>query len=249
MASTVDELLYISVDVWHPSCWTLETTRDTDVGLYGHGTAESEGLDAAVGAFTAYGDSTAALDSFLATARESSLTETLSIVSRGGPKTCGSTTRTVLAEFDPLPSIRRAFTDRGFVHYGPTRHEAGREIRSLVTRGERSTVRHTLERIETEYDADVEVTQISPIESRPDGHPFDPSGVPFDPFSIDADRLSPRQREAFRLARSRGYYGYPRRVTARELATELDITKTTFLEHLRKAEAKLLPPVATSRRE
>jgi predicted DNA binding protein len=47
----------------------------------------------------------------------------------------------------------------------------------------------------------------------------------------------------FLFAREHGYYEWPRNVTARELAEEFDITKTTFLEHLRKAESKLLTAV------
>ena len=58
--------------------------------------------------------------------------------------------------------------------------------------------------------------------------------------SLPEDGLSPRQREVFQLAQSRGYYEYPRKVTAQELADEMDITKSTLLEHLRKAEQKLM---------
>jgi len=51
--------------------------------------------------------------------------------------------------------------------------------------------------------------------------------------------LSERQREVFKLARRRGYYEWPREVSATELAEELDVSKATALEHLRKAEAKI----------
>ena len=50
------------------------------------------------------------------------------------------------------------------------------------------------------------------------------------------------EREAFETARTDGYYEWPREATTRELAAELDVSKTTYLEHLRKAEAKLLNP-------
>jgi predicted DNA binding protein len=43
-------------------------------------------------------------------------------------------------------------------------------------------------------------------------------------------------------ARNAGYYEWPREASTRELADELDVSKTTLLEHLRKAEAKLLDP-------
>lgn len=56
------------------------------------------------------------------------------------------------------------------------------------------------------------------------------------------DTLTRSQREAFELAREEGYYRWPREVSTRELAAEMDISKTTLLEHLRKAESKLLDP-------
>jgi predicted DNA binding protein len=58
--------------------------------------------------------------------------------------------------------------------------------------------------------------------------------------TICMDGLSPRQREAFQLARARGYYEYPRDVCAQELADEFGVSRTTFLEHLRKAEREQL---------
>lgn len=240
MGSAGGELLHVTVDIWHPSCWTLETTRDVDAGLLGHGTTV-RGSDAA-GGFTLYGESRDALDVLVASVRESSLTDTLTVVSpsaTGAAAALGPATRTVLVEFDPVPSIRRAFTSHGFVHYGPTRHEDGREQRSFLARTDRGSVRRTLDDIEAAYDADVQLTRIAAI-SEQRGPAVGPrtagSGSP-------GDRLSERQREAFRLARARGYYEYPRQITARDLAADLDISKTTFLEHLRKAEAKLLDAI------
>jgi predicted DNA binding protein len=58
----------------------------------------------------------------------------------------------------------------------------------------------------------------------------------------DLPALSARQREVFELARARGYYEWPRAVSATDLAEEVGVAKATVLEHLRKAEAKLLGP-------
>ncbi|WP_101297285.1 helix-turn-helix domain-containing protein [Halegenticoccus soli] len=52
--------------------------------------------------------------------------------------------------------------------------------------------------------------------------------------------LTARQREVIEHAFSRGYFRWPREATSEELAADLDISRATFLEHLRKAEAKLL---------
>ncbi|MWV65098.1 bacterio-opsin activator [Halorubrum sp. JWXQ-INN 858] len=52
--------------------------------------------------------------------------------------------------------------------------------------------------------------------------------------------LSRRQQEAVETAIEAGYYDWPRGADAETVASELGITHPTFLEHLRKAEKKLL---------
>ncbi|XVH33509.1 helix-turn-helix domain-containing protein (plasmid) [Haloferacaceae archaeon DSL9] len=52
--------------------------------------------------------------------------------------------------------------------------------------------------------------------------------------------LSKRQLEVVRAALANGYYDWPRESDAQAIASELEITHPTFLEHLRKAEKKLL---------
>lgn len=53
--------------------------------------------------------------------------------------------------------------------------------------------------------------------------------------------LPPAQKKALYLARSMGYYSYPRKTNLDELAKIQGVSKSTFRENLRKAEAKLLP--------
>ncbi|WP_228546148.1 helix-turn-helix domain-containing protein [Halegenticoccus tardaugens] len=52
--------------------------------------------------------------------------------------------------------------------------------------------------------------------------------------------IPPRQREFLNAAAERGYFEIPRQVTLEDLADEMDITKTTASNHLRKAERKLI---------
>lgn len=54
------------------------------------------------------------------------------------------------------------------------------------------------------------------------------------------DRLTERQWEVLRTAFDAGYYQRPRERTGEEIAAELDIAPTTFQEHLRAAERKLV---------
>lgn len=59
--------------------------------------------------------------------------------------------------------------------------------------------------------------------------------------------LSERQHEVVKAALEAGYYDWPRKAEAKEIAEKLDITHPTFLEHLRKAEKKLIEQALNSR--
>ena len=52
--------------------------------------------------------------------------------------------------------------------------------------------------------------------------------------------LSSRQSEVIKHAYEAGYFDWPRRADAETLADQLDISHSTFLEHLRKAEKKVI---------
>ena len=60
------------------------------------------------------------------------------------------------------------------------------------------------------------------------------------PIEGPAALLSSRQQEVISLAHAEGYFDWPRNTELEPLAEKLDISHTTFLEHLRKAEAKIL---------
>ena len=51
--------------------------------------------------------------------------------------------------------------------------------------------------------------------------------------------LTPAQEDAIRTAHRMGYFGVPKAVTASEVAAELEIGKTAFLERLRRGQAAL----------
>jgi len=53
--------------------------------------------------------------------------------------------------------------------------------------------------------------------------------------------LTEKQFEIFQLACDYGYYDIPKKITIDELAERTGIAPSTLAEHLRKAEAKLLP--------
>ncbi len=55
--------------------------------------------------------------------------------------------------------------------------------------------------------------------------------------------LTDKQLEALVLALDNGYYRVPKKVTTEEIANKLKLPRTTFEEHLRKAESKVLRAV------
>ena len=56
-------------------------------------------------------------------------------------------------------------------------------------------------------------------------------------------KLSPHQKQALELAYQEGYYAYPRKISVTALARKAKISLSTFQEHLRKAELRLLPAI------
>ncbi|MEY7850559.1 helix-turn-helix domain-containing protein [Natrarchaeobius sp. A-rgal3] len=57
---------------------------------------------------------------------------------------------------------------------------------------------------------------------------------------VDRSALTDRQREVLETAHRMGYFDHPKRANAGEVAEELEITGTTFAEHVAAAQTKLL---------
>ena len=55
--------------------------------------------------------------------------------------------------------------------------------------------------------------------------------------------LTRRQREVLAEAKRCGYYSYPRGISAVELARRVGVSKATLLEHIRKAEVRVMDTV------
>jgi len=60
---------------------------------------------------------------------------------------------------------------------------------------------------------------------------------------VDRGRLTDRQREVLETAHRMGYFDHPKGANAGEVAAELDISRSTFAEHLAAAQSKLLDAV------
>lgn len=226
--------LQLTLKVWHPGCWSIEVTEDRPGGLLAHAVYRtSDGNVRSL--FTAYGDTKAEVDALVDAIRDSAHTlSVLELEERYGSSVstpeAGRVARELFVEEAPDHSVNDAFVSRGFLHDQPIRIVDGVEFWPVFYRGSRAEVEAALAEIRDEHHADIEVTRISS------------SGPPQGSTPRRIDRLSEAQREAYELARAEGYYSWPRKITVRDLAEKQDISKTTFLEHLRKAESKLLDP-------
>jgi hypothetical protein len=225
-----DGAMRLTVEVWHPDCWVLETSRQTAAGLLSYG-CFSRVDGTTTSAFTLYADEVSVIDAAVDVLTDARAVYTVAEMVRdyrnGVPKP-GNATREFLIDHDGTTQIYGAFTERGFFPAEPVDTRSNTEVWTFLTHHRRDRIDSLLEEIETENNASVTVTSITET----------PTVWRTTPLPVD--RLSSRQREVFRLARTSGYYDHPRRTTADELAAELGITSSTVHEHLRKAEAKLL---------
>ena len=55
--------------------------------------------------------------------------------------------------------------------------------------------------------------------------------------------LSKKQYDAFNLAVNKGYYKFPKEIDLKSLAKLMKISYSTYQEHLKRAESKLLPSI------
>jgi predicted DNA binding protein len=181
--------------------------------------------------FTGYGETEAAVEQLVETARDSRLTDSVRELSVNFSDRFvsmpGRATQELLVEYPTERSIYEPFVSREFVPGTTVDIHDGREYWQVVIDEARTEIQRRLDGVRAEMDADVEVRRI--ISSSSMGSDEGTSGD-----------LSHQQSRVLRHAFDRGYYEWPRQVTAADLADDLDISKSTVLEHLRKAESKVL---------
>ncbi|AHB65143.1 bacterio-opsin activator [Haloarcula hispanica N601] len=66
---------------------------------------------------------------------------------------------------------------------------------------------------------------------------------PVDSILVDRSKLTDRQQEVLETAVEMGYFEYPKGANAGDVASELDISVSTFAEHLAAAQTKLLDSI------
>jgi predicted DNA binding protein len=68
-----------------------------------------------------------------------------------------------------------------------------------------------------------------------------------DPVRVDRGRLTDRQYEVLQTAYEMGYFERPKGANASEIAAALDISVATLVEHLSRAQTKVLDSLLTER--
>jgi hypothetical protein len=220
----------LTLKVWHPDCWTLRSTATADAGLIAHGVYQTD--DVMNTRVTAYADARENIDDLVEAIEASPLTQGVTEIHEYfnpsvRTSAAGNATQELLVEYESSHSIYDAFISRGFVPDSEIRIHDGNEYWTVIISEDRSRIQDRLDEIRDEMSADVEVEGMKCPETQTCG-------------ASPKSTLSERQREVFELAQRRGYYSWPRQTSASDLADDLDVSKTTLLEHLRKAESKLL---------
>jgi len=128
-------------------------------------------------------------------------------------------------------SIVQRFEEHNCLYQPPTVHRHGWEQYQLIAFDE-ADIRALYD--DLDEDRDIEVLAKTGLEQRQihDGLVA--------PIAQLFDGLTDRQLAAVRLALDNGYYEQPRKASISELAEQTSVARSTFEEHLRKAENKLL---------
>lgn len=128
-------------------------------------------------------------------------------------------------------SLIARFEAHNCLYMPPTVYQQGWEHYTVTAFDDRD-VRQLLGDLDA--DRDIKVVSTRPIESRRVSH-----GLYMTTDSLFGG-LTARQLEALRIALDNGYFDQPRGASVEELAHHSNVSRSTFEEHLRKAQNKLI---------
>lgn len=227
----------LTLTLWHPNCWAIESTERAGGGVLAHAVYDTPKTapETVNGLFTAFGDTNREVKNLLAAIRESEYAgEVLELQERFGraPDVPGNAVREFFLEYDPNDMMCPTLLRHGFVHSAPVRIRDGREEWQVCFTGDRSEIETALDEVRADTGAELSVSSVTTADGETDRTERDRR----------LDSLTLAQRDVFEQAREAGYYQWPRGCSARELADRVGLSKTTLLEHLPRAESKLLDP-------
>lgn len=131
-------------------------------------------------------------------------------------------------------SIIERFEAHNTLYQPPTVHRHGWEHYTVIAFDE-SDIRELYDDLDA--DRDIEVLSKTGLEETQVPHSM------LAPIDQLFDEVTDRQLAALSIALDHGYYEQPRKASIAELAAETTVARSTFEEHLRKAENKLVSNV------
>lgn len=220
-----DTYKQVRLALWHPGCWTLRVTEEhaethlIEKSLY---TAD----DVIKGHFVLAAKGPSTIDEIAETIDGYGVVNDIAVF-----KHAGDLARVVVI-YERESSIAPEIINTDFIPIEPVHITDGEEHWTVLVPA--SVLSDVLEELEVDYDVQMNsIATVDPTES-----------IAFaDVIESIHDDLSPRQREFLFEARDAGYYTWPRNVSANDVAEQADISASTFLEHIRRGEQKILQSV------
>lgn len=219
------EYQQVELTLWHPGCWTLEVT-DQFPGTHIIENSLYPAAGVIKGDFLLICAGEATTEEFAAGIDDYDVVESVTILEQSRKRA-----RTVVT-YDRHSSIVPEIVNSEFMPIEPVHITEGKEHWTVLVRTD--ALSSVIESMRDGYD--VELDAVHTVDQD--------SNLRFsDMIDQIHDDLSPRQLESLFTAYGRGYYSWPREVSATEIASDVGVSGPTFLEHLRRAEQKILPLV------
>lgn len=215
----------LKLKIWHAGCWTLDVTKDhPESHIIEKSLHSSE--DRIIADLILKANSNDGLNPFIQGIRTHDDVEEVTVLKKNPGRA------RVIVIYVSNDSIVPEIVDSTFLPIEPVHVTGGHEYWTVLARSDRLDA--TLDSLRHNHNIDLmAINEISPSD-----------GIVFTDFIDEIyDTLSDRQREALLTAKKEGYYCWPREINAKEVAEEFGVTGPTFLEHLRKAEKKMIIPI------
>jgi len=219
------EYKQVELRLWHPGCWTLQATDhhpETHIiekSLY---TAE----DVIKGDFILASDGDVSIDEFVETINGFDVVNDVAVLKRSEGRA------RVVVNYQRHSSIVPEIVNSDFMPIEPVHITEGMERWTVLVRT--SALGDVVEEMKATHD--VEISAIQEVDPK-DSLEF------ADVVDRVHDELSERQHECLMEARAEGYYSWPREISAKDVSDDVGITHSTFLEHLRLGEQKIVKPI------
>lgn len=217
------EYRQVELTLRHPNCWTLQAT-DRFPGTHIVENSLYPADDVIKGDFVLISTGGTTTGEFAAGINDYDVVENVTVLEQSPERA-----RSVVV-YERHSSIVPEIVNSEFMPIEPVHITEGREHWTVLVRSD--ALESIIESMENEYDVELDAIRA-----------VDPSENLAFTDMVDRihDNLSARQRESLFTAHGRGYYSWPRGVSATEIAGDIGVSGPTFLEHLRRGEQKILP--------